>query len=67
MAVKKDPATLRFGRTAVMIVAIGAAGLAGASLDAKFIGAGTTATVRLLDGKTFEAHPGTSSIEFACH
>jgi len=40
MAVKKDPATSRFGRTAVMIVAIGAAGLAGASLDAKFIGAG---------------------------
>ena len=29
--------------------------------------AGTAATVRLPDGKTFEAHPGTSSIEFACH
>jgi len=46
MAVKKDPATLRFGRTAVMIVAIGAAGLAGASLDAKFIGAGAANGVK---------------------
>ena len=27
----------------------------------------TTATVRLPDGKTFEAHPGTSSIELARH
>ena len=40
MAKENSPATLWFGRTAVMIVAIGAAGLAGASLDARFIGAG---------------------------
>ena len=65
MAVKTNLATLLFGRTAVMVVAMVAAGLDGASLDAKFIGAGTTATVRLLDGKTFEARPGESSIELA--
>lgn len=40
MAKENSPATLWFGRTAVMTVAICAAGVSLASLDARFIGAG---------------------------